>query len=66
MRQEVPRLWTLQETAQYLGVPPSTLHQMNSRRTGPRSFKVGRHPRYDPNDVARWLNERASTPQVPA
>lgn len=60
MRQERSRLWTLQETAEYLGVPPSTLHRMNSRGTGPRSLKVGRHRRYDPLDVGLWLEQRAS------
>ena len=54
------RLWSLQETADFLGLPPATLHYLNSRRTGPRSYKVGRHRRYDPRDVLAWLQLRAS------
>lgn len=54
------RLWTHLETAEFLGVSPATLHDLNYKRTGPRSFKVGRHRRYDPRDVLAWLGERAS------
>jgi predicted DNA-binding transcriptional regulator AlpA len=54
------RLWTHQETAGFLRISPATLHDMNYKRTGPRSFKVGRHRRYDPRDVMIWLGERAS------
>jgi predicted DNA-binding transcriptional regulator AlpA len=56
------RLWSLEETADYLGVPSGTLHQWNSRGVGPRSFRVGRYRRYHPSDVARWLDEHASSP----
>jgi hypothetical protein len=54
------RLWTHDQTADYLGIPPGTLHAWNSRGIGPRSFRVGRYRRYDPADVRRWLDERAS------
>ncbi|MHB8451406.1 MAG: helix-turn-helix transcriptional regulator [Mycobacteriales bacterium] len=54
------RLWTHQETADFLGIPVATLHQLNYKGTAPRSFKVGRHRRYDPRDVWAWLSERAS------
>ena len=53
-------LWTHEETAAYLRLPPATLHQLNYKGTGPRSFKVGRYRRYDPADVAAWLATRAS------
>ncbi len=56
------RLWTTRETAAFLGLPETTLHQMTYKGTGPRSYKVGRHRRYDPGDVARWLDSRASSP----
>jgi predicted DNA-binding transcriptional regulator AlpA len=54
------RLWTHKETAAFLGLSPATLHDLNYKRTGPRSFKVGRYRRYDPRDVLAWLGERAS------
>ncbi len=56
------RLWSTRETAAFLGLPEATLHQMTYKSTGPRSYKVGRHRRYDPADVARWLDARASSP----
>jgi predicted DNA-binding transcriptional regulator AlpA len=55
-----PRLWTHAETSEFLGISPETLHDLNYKRTGPRSFKVGRHRRYDPRDVTAWLGDRAS------
>ncbi len=54
------RLWTHKETALFLGIPEATLHQLNYKGTGPRSFKVGRHRRYDPRDLHDWLAERSS------
>lgn len=54
------RLWTHQETAAFLGISPATLHDLNYKGTGPRSFKVGRHRRYGPGDVFAWLDQRAS------
>jgi excisionase family DNA binding protein len=56
------RLWSLEETAAYLGVPTATLYQWNSRGVGPRSFRVGKFRRYHPSDVRRWLEEHASAP----
>ncbi len=60
------RLWSHRETAEYLGIPEATLHGLNYKGTGPRSYKVGRHRRYDPADVRRWLEARASAPRPAA
>jgi predicted DNA-binding transcriptional regulator AlpA len=54
------RLWSHQETADFLGIPTATLHQLNHKGTGPRSYKIGRHRKYDPADIAAWLQARAS------
>lgn len=53
------RLWTLQETADFLSIPEATLYKLNHKHTGPRFFRVGRHCRYDPRDVLAWLSTRA-------
>lgn len=53
-------LWSLQQTAEFLGIPAATLYQMNHKRTGPRSFKVGKHRRYVREDVLAWLTTRSS------
>lgn len=45
--------------AEYLGVPLSTVYQMNSKGTGPRRMRVGRHVRYRQRDVDAWLDAHA-------
>ncbi len=55
-------LWSTRETAAYLGLAESTLHQLTWKGTAPRSYRVGRERRYDPADIARWLEARASSP----
>lgn len=45
--------------ARYLGVPLSTVYQMNSKGTGPRRIRVGKHVRYRKTDVDAWLDSRA-------
>ncbi len=64
MRALPNRLWSTRETAEFLGLPEATLHQMTHKGTGIRSYKVGRHRRYDPTDVALWLESRASSPRA--
>jgi predicted DNA-binding transcriptional regulator AlpA len=51
------RLWSTQEVSEFLGVPVTTLHQWRYLGTGPEAFKVGRHLRYEPLEVRRWLYE---------
>lgn len=58
--------WSLTETAEYLGLPSATLHQLNYKGTGPRSYKIGRHRKYRPADVEAWCEERASEPKPAA
>ena len=55
------RLWTAQQTAEFLGVPVSTMYWWSyCGEGGPRLYRVGRHLRYDPNDVMAWLETRAA------
>jgi excisionase family DNA binding protein len=53
-------LWTIERTAQYLGIPVGTLYQWRHRRKGPPAAKVGRHLRYDPDDVRDWFRGRVA------
>jgi len=47
-------------------VPLATIYQWNSRGTGPRFMKIGRHVRYRLADVVAWENSRyADVPQHP-
>jgi len=43
------------QVAEYLGVPPETLKQWRYRKIGPNWTKVGRHCRYNWQDVDAWL-----------
>ncbi|MBW1599111.1 AlpA family transcriptional regulator [Streptomyces sp. JJ38] len=49
------RYLTPLDLADLLGVPVETVYQWRRKRTGPRGFRVGRHLRYDPEDVRRWV-----------
>ncbi|MFG2598567.1 helix-turn-helix domain-containing protein [Streptomyces sp. NPDC048462] len=49
------RYLTPLDVAELLGVPIETVYQWRRKRTGPRGFRVGRHLRYDPNDVRAWV-----------
>jgi hypothetical protein len=51
------RLWNAHDVSAFLGVPVATLHQWRYLGPGPAAFKVGRHLRYDPDAVRRWVAE---------
>ncbi|WP_435796886.1 helix-turn-helix transcriptional regulator [Streptomyces flaveolus] len=35
-----------------------TVYQWRRKRIGPRGFRVGRHLRFDPEDVRAWVKSR--------
>ena len=51
-------LWTAQETADYLGIPKATLYQWHYLGIGPKPGRVGRHLRYDPDEVKTWFQQQ--------
>ena len=51
------RLLSPEEVAAFLGVPVKTLYQWRYKGGGPRGLRVGRHLRYRPADVERWLEQ---------
>ncbi|MEU2573450.1 helix-turn-helix transcriptional regulator [Streptomyces anulatus] len=56
MRRPLPdRYLTPIDLADLLGVPIETVYQWRRKDTGPRGFRVGRHLRYDPEDVRAWV-----------
>jgi len=60
-RQMPPRLWTVKETADFLGVPASTLYYWSYRgEGGPRILRIGRSLRYDPFEVVEWARSKAA------
>ena len=52
------RLLSVEEVAELLQVPVRTIYQWRYRGDGPRSLRVGRHLRFDPADLASWIEKR--------
>jgi predicted DNA-binding transcriptional regulator AlpA len=52
------RLWTAEETANYLQIPKATLYQWRYLGIGPKAGRVGRHLRYDPEEVKAWFRQQ--------
>ena len=60
------RLLTVEEVAEWLGVPVGTIYAWRYRSTGPASYKVGRHVRFRRVDVERWLEDQRTEPIEPS
>jgi len=50
-------LITPAELAAFLSVPVKTLRDWRYQGVGPEGLRVGRHVRYEPSEVRRWLVE---------
>ncbi|HET9733196.1 MAG TPA: helix-turn-helix domain-containing protein [Acidimicrobiales bacterium] len=44
------------ELAELLGVPVQTVYQWRHQGDGPPGFRIGKHLRYDPRAVRRWID----------
>lgn len=51
----MPKLWTINEVAEFLQVPVGTLYAWRTKNYGPRGTRIGRYVRYNPEDVFAWL-----------
>ncbi|OLT25893.1 hypothetical protein BJF83_22220 [Nocardiopsis sp. CNR-923] len=51
-------LWSVKDTAAYLGVPAKTLYEWRYKGDGPPSHRVGRYVRYLPDEVHAWVRSR--------
>ncbi|GAA4855573.1 hypothetical protein GCM10023201_57420 [Actinomycetospora corticicola] len=56
MNPRLAKLWTVQDLAEFLGVPPKTIYAWRSQGYGPKGKKVGRYVRFDPADVEAWFD----------
>lgn len=57
---ELAPLLSVGALAEYLGVTDNTIYGWNSKGTGPRYLRVGKHVRYAAADVQRWLDGQAA------
>ncbi len=53
-------LLTLHEVAELLRVPEATLRYWRHCNTGPAALKIGRHVRYERDQVQAWLRSQRS------
>ncbi|MCH7230016.1 helix-turn-helix domain-containing protein [Glycomyces sp. L485] len=53
-------LWTIDQVAAYLKIPVHTLRTWRKRGTGPTAARIGKHLRYDPRQVRRWVEQRTA------
>ncbi len=51
------QLLTVTELAEYLRVPVQTVYQWRYKGGGPAAIRVGRHLRYHPDDILRWIED---------
>ncbi|MGH3483484.1 MAG: helix-turn-helix transcriptional regulator [Nocardioidaceae bacterium] len=51
-------MWTVQDVADFLGVPVRTLYEWRTKGYGPEGIKVGRHVRYFADDVYAWVEHQ--------
>lgn len=49
------QLLTPEQLSEFLQVPKQTVYKWRCHGDGPRGFRVGRHVRYDFDDVEQWL-----------
>ncbi|MER7437308.1 helix-turn-helix domain-containing protein [Pseudonocardia alni] len=49
-------LWSVQDLADWFGVPVQTVHQWRNKDYGPRGVEVGKHVRFRPTEVERRLD----------
>lgn len=52
------RLWTIKEVAHYLNVEVQTIYQWRTKGYGPRGARVGKHIRWDPDEVETWFRDQ--------
>jgi excisionase family DNA binding protein len=54
---EAGELWTIEEVADYLGVPKQTVYCWRTSGYGPAGFRVGKHLRWRASTVIAWTLE---------
>ena len=54
---EASELWTIEQVADYLGVPKQTVYSWRTSGYGPLGFRVGKHLRWRASTVIAWTVE---------
>ena len=56
--QDDDRLMTVEDLAEYLGIPVQTVYKQRSMGTEPPGYPVGRSVRFKRSEVDAWLAKR--------
>ena len=56
------RLLSVQDLSELLQVPVQTIYRWRYLGEGPTPIRIGRYLRFDPADVARWVESRKTRP----
>ena len=54
------RLLTVQDLADRMQVPVSTVYQWRKNGTGPKAYRIGKYIRFRVSDVERWIERHAA------
>jgi excisionase family DNA binding protein len=55
-------LLSIGQVSKMLGIPVRTLREWRMRGEGPRAARLGRHLRYRPEEIDRWVREQEQQP----
>lgn len=55
----MPKLLSVDDLSEVLGVPVNTLYQWRCKGYGPRGLRMGKYVRYRPDDVQAWIDQQA-------
>jgi excisionase family DNA binding protein len=55
---ETDRLMTVEDLAEYLGLPTATIYKQRSEGTGPPGYRVGKFVRWRRSEVDAWLETK--------
>lgn len=55
--EKMERLWLIEDVHEYTQIPMSTLRLYTATSEIP-SIKIGRHRRYDPIEIRKWIERK--------
>lgn len=55
---KIAPLWGVKEVAAFLNVTVQTVYALRAKGIGPEAGRVGKHLRYDPDDVIAWFEQQ--------
>ena len=55
---QVEELLSTEDVADVLGIPLATLRKWRFEGRGPKGFRIGRHVRFRPSEVQRWIEDQ--------